>query len=65
MLVCVCVRSSVCACVVPLLVQSELTSAGSGSISWQFALKLSVRERGGMKECFFGRTTHMALLRTS
>lgn len=53
---CVCV----CVCVVPSLVQSELTSAGSGSISWQFALKLSRRERE--TECFLaGRSTWLCL----
>lgn len=45
-------------CAVALLVQRELTSAGSRSISWQFALELSglgtgARAVGG--EGFFGK----------
>ncbi len=57
---CVCLRVCMCVCVVPSLVQSELTSAGSGSISWQFALKSSVRER--QTECFLaGRRTWLRL----
>lgn len=40
-----CVRARVC--VLLLFVQSELTNAGSGAISWQFALKLSKGKGGG------------------
>lgn len=55
-------------CAVALLVQRELTSAGSRSISWQFALKLSGLGTGARavgEEGFFGKTMHMTLLRTS